>query len=61
VGVDVDGARQDEQPARVDDLEIPIAGEASEVRLDRGDRLATNEDVGQSRAPGGDDRPTADE
>ena len=51
VGVDVDRARQDEQPGRVDDLAAAAAG-AREVGLDRLDDAArTATSAGATRPP----------
>ena len=60
MGVDVDAARQDEQPGRVDDL-AGARREPAEVGLDRLDRLAANGDVRPPRARRRDHGPAADQ
>ena len=60
VGVDVDPARDDVAAGRIDRLVGGHPG-GGEVRPDLRDRLAIDEDVGDGRAVGGDDRAVGDE
>jgi hypothetical protein len=58
--VDVDRAGEDQEPGRIDDLDLVLRRESRQV-ADRFDRLAADEDVGRARPRSGDDRPAADE
>ena len=60
VGVDVDAAREDEQPSRVDDL-VGRVGQPAEIGPDGLDPATADRDVGRERPGRGHDRSAPDD